>query len=134
LVVELIDGKRGNGYGAIDDLLEILGICAIASEKRTCGSRHTVSCSLRSPKRKIRRANLSDRPGDPQALTSTLSAQKRQNRLWRRVGLSHCGQRRLLQHLRLGQVGGFRGHVGVADSRLSGREVRNLRLRQSDGV
>ena len=38
------------------------------------------------------------------------------------------------QDLRLGQVGGLGGEIGVADARFGGRFIGQFRLRQVDGV
>src|SRR5579875_3702082 len=62
------------------------------------------------------------------------SSKELQERLGFLVGLRHGRDRRLLQHLRLGQVGRFLGDVGIADLALRGGEVGDLRRSQVDGV
>ena len=45
----------------------------------------------------------------------SLALEERQNRLGHGIRLHESCHRRLLQNLRLAQVGGFSGHIGIAD-------------------
>ena len=63
-----------------------------------------------------------------------LTAEQRQHSLRRRVRLSERSDRRLLQHLSLGQIGSFLGDIRVTDARLGGREAGDLRLRELNRV
>src|SRR5579871_216186 len=76
------------------------------------------------------------KPGEagPHPNYPPLLFQEGEDCLRRGIGLGQGGNRRLLEDLRLGQVGGFGGHIGIAYARLSGREAGDLRVGQTDRV
>src|SRR5690242_19608382 len=72
------------------------------------------------------------KPG--RGFTKRLSLQEFQHGLRFRVCLRERSDGGLREHLRLSQVSSRSGHIGIANLALGGREARNLRLRQADGV
>lgn len=113
LRLQLIEGHRGDRHRAVDDRLEVRGIAAVPVKD---GAAHIAI-----------EPGSSRPPGSTRAVIDRglLTAEQGQNELRRRVGLRHGGHRGLLQYLRLGQVGSFRGHVGVPDAGLGGRSWRS---------
>ena len=63
-----------------------------------------------------------------------LTAEQAQDLLRSRVGLRKGRDAGLLQDLRLSQIGGFRGQIGVTYTRFSGRQVGQLRRSEVVGI
>ena len=85
-------------------------------------------------RRAARRIFAREQKEDRLSSLETLSLQQRQYILRSCVGLRKRRYAGLQQDLRLGQVGGFGGQIGVADARLGRRLIGQFRLRQVDGV
>ena len=72
--------------------------------------------------------------GGPVRARGGLTPQESEHLLRRGVGLAEGGDAGLEADLRLGQVGGFQGEVGIADARFAGGQVGQLRRSEVDGV